>query len=45
MTQKFRLDYRISLVTGAGKGIGFFAFKALAEAGAEIVLVARNCEA
>ncbi|UCE55451.1 MAG: SDR family oxidoreductase [Desulfobacterales bacterium] len=42
MTEKFRLDNHISLVTGGSKGIGFGIAKALAEAGADIVLVARN---
>jgi NAD(P)-dependent dehydrogenase (short-subunit alcohol dehydrogenase family) len=42
MTDKFRLDNKISLVTGGSKGIGFGIAKSLAEAGADIVLVARN---
>ena len=42
MTEKFRLDNKISLVTGGSKGIGFGIAKSLAEAGADIVLVARN---
>jgi gluconate 5-dehydrogenase len=42
MTEKFRLDNKISLVTGGSKGIGFGIAKALAEAGADIVLIARN---
>jgi gluconate 5-dehydrogenase len=42
MTEKFRLDNKISLVTGGSKGIGFGIAKALAEAGADVVLVARN---
>jgi gluconate 5-dehydrogenase len=42
MTDKFRLDNKISLVTGGSKGIGFGIAKSLAEAGADVVLVARN---
>ena len=42
MTDKFRLDNQISLVTGGSKGIGFGIANALAEAGADIALVARN---
>jgi len=42
MTESFRLDNKISLVTGGSKGIGFGIAKALAQAGADIVLVARN---
>ena len=42
MTEKFRLDNKISLVTGGSKGIGFGIAKSLAEAGADIALVARN---
>ncbi len=38
----FRLDGRTALVTGAGAGIGAATAAALAEAGAEVVLVARN---
>lgn len=41
-TPSFRLDGRRALVTGAGRGIGLAAAAALAEAGAEVVLVARS---
>src|SRR5262245_19849645 len=41
-TPSFRLDGRRALVTGAGRGIGFAAAAALAEAGAEVVLTARS---
>ena len=38
----FHLDGRRALVTGAGRGIGFGAATALAEAGAHVVLAART---
>jgi NAD(P)-dependent dehydrogenase (short-subunit alcohol dehydrogenase family) len=41
-TPSFRLDGRRALVTGAGRGLGFAMASALAEAGAEVVLVARG---
>ncbi len=37
-----RLDGKIALVTGAGRGIGLAAAHALAQAGAHVTLVARN---
>jgi gluconate 5-dehydrogenase len=40
--EKFRLDNKMSMVTGGSKGIGFGIAKALAEAGSDIVLVARD---
>jgi len=40
--EKFRLDNKISMVTGGSKGIGFEIAKALAEVGSDIVLVARD---
>jgi gluconate 5-dehydrogenase len=39
--KQFRLDDKISLITGGSKGIGFGIAKALAEAGSDLVLVAR----
>ena len=39
---QFRLDDKISLVTGGSKGIGFGIAKALAEAGSDLALVARD---
>ena len=42
MMEKFRLDNKISMVTGGSKGIGFGIAKALAEAGSDIILVARD---
>ena len=38
----FRLDGQLSLITGGNKGIGLGIAQAMAEAGADIILVARN---
>ena len=40
--EAFRVDGRVALVTGAGRGIGRGAALALAEAGAEVVLMSRT---
>ena len=42
VTPSFRLDGRRALVTGAGRGIGLALAAALADAGAEVTLVARS---
>ncbi len=43
--EKFRIDGKIAVVTGAARGIGLSASEALAEAGAKVVLtdMSRNC--
>ncbi len=41
-TPSFRLDGRRALVTGAGRGIGLALAAALAEAGAQVTLIART---
>ena len=43
-TPSFRLDGRRAVVTGAGRGIGLGGAAALAEAGAEVTLVARSSD-
>ena len=42
VTPGFRLDHRRALVTGAGRGIGLAGAAALAQAGADVTLVARS---
>lgn len=42
MSQQFQLDGRIALITGSSGGIGFALARGLAQAGATVVLNARN---
>ncbi len=40
--ERFRLDGKVALVTGAGRGIGEGCARGLAEAGAEVILMSRT---
>jgi len=40
---QFRLDGSLALVTGGSRGIGLGTAQAMAHAGADVILVARNC--
>ncbi len=42
LLDRFRLDGRVAVITGAGKGIGAGTARAFAEAGADVVLAART---
>ncbi|MEA1960645.1 MAG: glucose 1-dehydrogenase [Bacillota bacterium] len=45
MESMFRLDGKVAIVTGAGRGLGETMAKALAMAGAKVVVAARNLDA
>src|SRR5436305_225323 len=42
--ERFRVDGKVAIVTGAGRGIGAATAVALAEAGADVLLAARTVE-
>ena len=42
MLDKFRLDGKVALLNGAGRGIGAASALALADAGADVVVLARS---
>ncbi|HLG91863.1 MAG TPA: SDR family NAD(P)-dependent oxidoreductase, partial [Acidimicrobiales bacterium] len=40
--ERFRLDGKVAVVTGGGRGIGAATARAMAEAGADVVIAART---
>ena len=42
VTELFKLNGKVALVTGGGKGLGYFSAEALAEAGADVAICGRD---
>ena len=42
ITDLYKLDGKVALITGGGKGLGYFAAEGLAEAGADIAICGRD---
>ncbi|MCW3007004.1 MAG: short chain dehydrogenase, partial [Solirubrobacterales bacterium] len=44
MSDRWSLDGRVALITGAGRGLGLGCAQTLAQAGAAVLLVARTAD-
>ena len=42
ITDKYRVDNKVAIVTGASRGMGKAIALTLAEAGADVIVIARN---